>query len=256
MTTDERQVALISGAGRGIGLAIAARLAADGVQIVMLDMPDVAPDACLAAVAAAGGACLAIAGDVTLASDWRRAVAAALEHFGRLDIVVNNAGISGAVASVLEYPEQTFDRVMAVNVRGVFLGIKYGGAAMGERGGAIVNIASVSGLSGSRSIAAYTASKHAVIGLTKVAALDLAPRKIRVNAVCPAPTATQMVADLETTLAPSNPEAVRQRLWDSIPLGRYGEPGEIAEAVAFLAGPRAAFITGAALTVDGGMLAS
>jgi NAD(P)-dependent dehydrogenase (short-subunit alcohol dehydrogenase family) len=134
--------------------------------------------------------------------------------------------------------------------------MKYAAQAMHISGGAIVNIASVSGLSGSRNIIAYIASKHAVIGMTKNAALELATHRIRVNAVCPAPTATDMVRRLEQTLAPDNPQAVRQRLQEGIPLQRYGEPHEIAAAVAFLAGPQASFITGTALTVDGGMLAS
>ncbi len=246
------RTALITGAAAGIGRAIAVRLATDGAQIVALDLPGVTLDATAAAVAAVGGSLLAIAGDVTRAEDWQRALA----QIARLDILVNNAGISGAVCGLFDYPEEMFDRVMAVNARGTFLGLKYGGAAMRAHGGAIINIASVSGLSGSRNIAPYTASKHAVVGLTKVAALEFAAHKIRVNAVCPSPTATEMMATLERTLAPSNPEAVRERFHASIPLGRYGEPTEIAALVAFLASDEAQFITGAALNIDGGMLAS
>jgi len=142
-------------------------------------------------------------------------------------------------------------------VRGVFLGTKIAGQAIiaGGAGGAIINIASVSGLGGSRFTSAYTASKHAVLGLTKVAALEFARNGIRINAVCPAPTATDMVFNLEKSLSPDDPEAVRKRLAASIPMGRYGEPSEIAAAVAFLASADASFMTGSAMLLDGGLQA-
>jgi 3alpha(or 20beta)-hydroxysteroid dehydrogenase len=248
--------ALVTGAAQGIGRAIAARLAADGADVALLDLQGADLELAAADVERVGRRALRLAGDVSVAEDWQQAVAAIIEAFGKLDILVNNAGIAGTVSPLFDYPDDVFDLVMAVNVRGVYLGMKYAGQAMRGTGGAIVNIASVSGLSGSRNIMAYTASKHAVVGMTKNAALELAPHGIRVNAVCPAPTATDMVRRLEDTLAPDNPLAVRQRLQESIPLQRYGEPHEIAAAVAFLAGPQASFITGAALTVDGGMLAS
>jgi NAD(P)-dependent dehydrogenase (short-subunit alcohol dehydrogenase family) len=250
--------ALVTGAAQGIGRAIAARLARDGADVALFDLSGVSLDATCADVLAAGRRAWLLPGDVTHEADWARAIAAVIDAAGRLDILVNNAGIAGPLAPLVDYDVMAFDRVMAVNVRGVFLGMQHAARAMRDagRGGAIVNIASVSGLSGSRNIIAYTASKHAVIGMTKNAALELAAHKIRVNAVCPAPTATEMIAQLERTLAPDNPEAVRKRFHDSIPLGRYGEPGEIAAAVAYLAGPESAFITGAALTIDGGMLAS
>lgn len=261
MTTDRTQplasqVALVTGAARGIGLAIATRLAADGADVLALDLPEAALDACIEAVQASGRRCIPLAGDVTQHADWAQAMQTAQEQFGRLDLLVNNAGIAGPIRSILEYPEEQFDRVMAVNTRGVFLGMQAAGRLMQVHGGAIINIASVSGLSGSRFILPYTASKHAVIGMTKVAALEFAPYRIRVNAVCPAPTATEMMFNLERTQSPQNPEAVRQRFAESIPLGRYGQPAEIAAVVAFLAGPDASFMTGAAVTVDGGMLAS
>jgi NAD(P)-dependent dehydrogenase (short-subunit alcohol dehydrogenase family) len=144
---------------------------------------------------------------------------ATLDTFGQIDILVNNAGIAGVIKLTLDYPEEVFDRVMAVNTRSVFLGMQHAGRAMKDKG-------------------------------------NLAPHKIRVNAVCPAPTATDMMFNLEKTQSPDDPEAARQRFFASIPLGRYGEPAEIAAAVAFLAGSQASFITGSALTVDGGVLAS
>ena len=249
------KAAIVTGAARGIGMAIAARLAADGADVLALDLPGAALAECVAAIEGHGRRAVALAGDVTVSADWERAVAATLAAFGRLDVLVNNAGIAGAVSPIEQYPEDVFDRVMAVNTRSVFLGIKHAVGAMKERGGAIINIASVSGLSGSRAILPYTASKHAVIGMTKVAALELAPHGIRVNAVCPAPTATEMMFSLERTQSPAKPEAVRARFTAAIPLGRYGEPAEIAAAVAFLASAESSFITGAELVVDGGMLA-
>lgn len=250
------KVAIVTGAARGIGRAIALRLAADGARIVALDLPGAPLAELIAAIEALGGAARAITGDVTIGADWEHVMRRASDEYGGVDILVNNAGIAGPIKPIVEYPEDVFDRVMAVNARSVFLGLKYAAKAMNARGGAIINIASVSGLSGSRFILAYTASKHAVIGMTKVAALELAPQGIRVNAVCPAPTATNMTLDLERTLSPADPAAARLRLAAGIPLGRYGEPDEIAAVVAFLAGPNASFMTGAAVTVDGGMLAS
>jgi 3alpha(or 20beta)-hydroxysteroid dehydrogenase len=249
------QVALVSGAARGIGLAIATRLAEDGANIVAMDLPGASFDACEAAVHAHGRRIAVLSADVTVADDWERAVKHARETFGRIDCLVNNAGIAGEVRSLLEYPDAVFDRVMTVNTRSVFLGMKHVARAM-QAGGSIVNIASVSGLSGSRGILPYTASKHAVIGMTKVAALELAAMRIRVNAVCPAPTNTDMMSTLELTLAPTDPESVRQRFFAGIPMGRYGEPAEIAAVVAFLAGAQSSFMTGSAVVVDGGMLAS
>ena len=250
------KIALVTGAARGIGLAIAKRLAEDGADVAALDLPSMNLEACVQAIKANGQRALPISGDVTVSADWENALQQIIEHFGQLDILVNNAGISGPISPIMNYPDETFDRVMAVNARSVFLGMKYAAKQMQTRGGAIVNIASVSGLSGSRGILAYTASKHAVIGMTKVAALEFAAHKIRVNAVCPAPTDTKMVQTLENTLSPDNPELTRKRLFASIPLGRYGDPAEIAATVAFLASAESSFMTGSALVVDGGMIAS
>ncbi len=237
------RIALVTGAARGIGLACAARLAEDGASIVGLDRPG----SDFAALRAAVPGVRCVEGDVSVAADWPHAIG------GGVDVLVNNAGVPGFVGPLLDYPETDFDRVMAVNARGVFLGMKLCGASMRDRGGgAIVNIASVSGLGGGRGVIGYSASKHAVVGMTKVAAAELAPHNIRVNAVCPAPTATEMIWDLERR---SEPGAVRQRFAEMIPLGRYGTPQEIAAAVAFLASDAAAFITGTALPVDGGILA-
>jgi NAD(P)-dependent dehydrogenase (short-subunit alcohol dehydrogenase family) len=246
---------LVTGAARGIGLAVVEQFAAAGASVAGWDLPgaDWSP-----AQAAAGAHWLALHGDVGEARDWEHAVQATLDRFGRLDVVINNAGISGTIGPLLDYDDVTFDEVMRVNARGVYLGMKHGARAIkaGGRGGAIVNLSSVSGLGGGRYTLAYNASKHAVVGMTKLAAAELAPHRIRVNAVCPAPTATEMMFDLERTQSPADPELVRRAMTRMIPLGRYGEPSEIAAAVCFLASDAASFISGAALPVDGALKAA
>lgn len=259
MTGEQRllgKVAIVTGAARGIGRAIVERFAAEGARIVAFDLSGSPLDECISMAQSAGVQAIAIEGDVTQSADWKQAINLATTQLGGVDILVNNAGIGGPIRPIIDYPEDAFDRVMAVNVRGVFLGTKYAAQAMAAGGGAIINIASVSALSGSRSIVAYTASKHAVIGMTKVAALELASQGIRVNAVCPSPTDTDMMANLEQTQSPENRALVRERMIAGIPLGRYAAPAEIAAVVAFLASADASFMSGAAVTVDGGMLAS
>ena len=171
-----------------------------------------------------------------------------------IDILVNNAGISGFIGPLVDYPVESFDRVMAVNARGVFLGMKHSAPAMAD-GGSIVNISSISGIGGGANTLAYTASKHAVIGMTKLAAIEFAPRRVRVNAVCPAPTATEMMFELARDKSPDDLEGFRRSFEQNIPLGRYGEADEIAAAIAFFASDQSSFSTGAVLTVDGGMRA-
>jgi NAD(P)-dependent dehydrogenase (short-subunit alcohol dehydrogenase family) len=253
------RVALITGAARGIGLATVKAMAAQGAHIVAFDVPDAALAEAAAYAREQGVRFGAWPGDVASADDWCALVAHIQAEFGRLDIVVNNAGISGRVGSLLDCQDEEFDRVMAVNARGVFLGLKHGAGAMkaNNAGGAIVNVASVSGIGGGRYTIAYTASKHAVVGMTKVAAAELAPLRIRVNAVCPSPTATEMMFSMERERSPADdPDAVRRGMTRMIPMGRYGEPEEIAATVLYLASDAASFVTGVALPVDGGLKAA
>lgn len=245
------RVAIVTGAARGIGLAAVRRLCQDGARVVAFDRPEADFGAALAA-----GQVAAHRGDVVEAADWDAAIALGLTLGGRIDILFNNAGIGGAIANVLDYPEDDFDRVMAVNVKGVYLGLKHVGRHMqANRSGVIVNTSSVSGFGGSGNIFGYAASKSAVNGMTKSAAVALASQGVRVLALCPSPTATEMMFQLERRISPEDPEAARPRLAQGIPMGRYGTPEEVAEALAFLVSDRAAFMTGALVPVDGGTLA-
>lgn len=252
----EGKVVLITGAGGGIGRAAARRFAEEGARVVAVDLPDSALDDTVAAVKETGSEALAVAADVTRSEQVQKYTKAAIDTFGGIDAFFNNAGIEGWIGPLTEYPEEVFDKVLAVNVRGVWLGMKYVGPAMRKRGGgAIVNVSSVAGLGGTANLIAYGASKHAVIGMTKSAALEFAPDKIRVNAVCPSPVETRMMRSLERGFNADHPELVKQGMAANIPLGRYGEPEEVAALVAFLCSDEARFITGGIYTVDGGMRA-
>lgn len=245
MTTLSDAVAIVTGGGRGIGAAIARTLQQAGATVIVTDV----------AFAEAQPGIVQIISDVADAHAWQQLVDHVDTTFGRIDVLVNNAGISGPVCPITEYPDDAFVRVMNINCTGVFYGIKYVSRAMKKygRGGSIVNISSNTGLVGSPAIIAYSASKHAVVGLTKSAAKGLATDGIRVNAICPAPTATEMVFQLERSYGDA--DAVRQRLTAGTPMGRYAHPDEIAAAVLFLASQQASFITGAVLPVDGGSVA-
>jgi len=247
------RVALVTGAARGIGLATVQQMAQAGMQIVAFDLPG-AP---WAEVRQAGAdALLEVEGDVGSSADWERLLALTLQRFGRLDVLVNNAGIAGPIGPLVDCDDGVFDQVMRVNARGVFLGLKHGARAMRAHGGAIVNVASVSGIGGGRFTVAYTASKHAVVGMTKLAAAELAGSRIRVNAVCPSPTSTEMMFSMERTQSPGDPEAVRRGMTRMIPMGRYAEPGEVASLILFLASDASSFMTGTAIPIDGGLKAA
>ncbi|XXT21825.1 SDR family oxidoreductase [Sorangium sp. So ce429] len=249
----EGKVVLITGAAGGIGSAAAKRFAQEGANVVAVDLEGSDLKAVTAAVEECGVECLAVAADVSRSADVGRYVAEATGRFGGIDIFLNNAGLEGWVGSSLDYPEEVFDKVLAVNVKGIWLGMKYVVPVMRERGGGvIINMSSTAGLGASPLVIAYGASKHAVIGMTQTAALEFAPSRIRVNVVCPSPIKTRMLEALQRGINPANPEAVQKVMLSNIPLGRYGEPSEVASLVAFLCSEEASYITGGIYTIDGG----
>jgi len=248
------RVALVTGGARGLGAAAAKALAGEGAKVVVTDVRDGGETA-----AAVGGAYLKH--DVTSETDWIAAVAFAKHTFGGLDILVNNAGVFW----MKPLPMETLDgfrRMQQVNVEGVFLGLKHAIPAIAERasrwagGGAVVNLSSVAGIVGAPNIIAYNASKGAVRLMTKSAALEYAPQKVRVNSVHPGIIDTPMMAEAaEAVAGASGVNDARERFAARHPLGRMGRDTDIANAVVFLASDKAAFITGAELVVDGGMTA-
>jgi len=243
------RTAVVTGAGGEIGHAICVRLAGDGAQVLAVDMDAARVDATVAAVDAAGGRAHGCVADVTdRASVARYAEEGARLGGGHIDLFANNAGIEGPVQHIPDYPEDDFDRVMAVNVRGVFLGLKHVLPRMPD-GGAVVNTASTAGVIGAAGLVAYIASKHAVVGITRTAALECAARRIRVNAVCPGPIEGRMMTSLEGGLGGAE---ARAAFLASLPLGRYGRVEEVAAMVAFLLSDQAAFSTGGTYLLDGG----
>jgi NAD(P)-dependent dehydrogenase (short-subunit alcohol dehydrogenase family) len=192
------------------------------------------------------------AADVTKSADVQRYVNDAVKEFGKIDIFFNNAGIEGVVHPTVEYPEDVFDKVMAVNVKGVFLGNKYVLPQMND-GGSIILTSSVAGITGSPNVTAYIASKHAVVGMMRNLAIEVAPRKIRVNTINPSPVDNRMMRSLEAGYAPGEAENAKKNFENSIPLGRYAEPIEIAQLVMFMASDESKFITGTTQVIDGGM---
>jgi NAD(P)-dependent dehydrogenase (short-subunit alcohol dehydrogenase family) len=241
---------LVTGAGSGIGRATAQLFAAEGARVVAVDQNEADAEKTVALIKEGGGDALAFAADISREADCRRMVERAVAAYGKLNVAFNNAGVGASGFAVADEEEIAFSRLIDVNLKGVFLSMKYEIPAMlAVGGGAIVNTASVAGLVGERGIGAYSASKHGVVGLTRTAALDYIGRNIRINAVCPGATRTRILADWF-----QDPK-VEAFILSRHPIGRIAEPEEIGRAVLFLASDDASFVVGQALAVDGGLTA-
>jgi NAD(P)-dependent dehydrogenase (short-subunit alcohol dehydrogenase family) len=245
----EDKIAFITGAAGSIGAATARRFVAEGARVVVSDVDAAGLDALVAEL----GDEAAVA-DVTISAQVRRAVALAVERFGGLDVAFANAGIFGEVAEVADYPEDVFERVLAVNVRGPFHVAKHALKAMLPGGSLILN-SSVVGLTSDPGICAYATSKHALVGLMRTAAKEVAGRGIRVNSIHPGPVDNHFQHRIEM-VATGEPEGPAAAIFEAmIPAGRHATPDEVAQLVLFLASDESAFLTGAAIPLDGGMSA-
>ena len=246
------KVALVTGAGSGIGRATALAFAREGASVVVADIAAESGTQTVARIRDTGGDATFVQVDVSQAVEVEALVRTTVQTYGRLDYAHNNAGIEGVLAPLLDYPDEVFDRVLAVNLKGVWLCLKREISQMlAQGGGAIVNTASVAGLRGSPTLPAYNVSKFGVVGLTKSVALAYASRGVRINAVCPGVIDTPMVGRADELTQGGFSERGRART----PLSRLGSPEEVAAAVTWLCSDAASFLTGVALPVDGGLTA-
>jgi NAD(P)-dependent dehydrogenase (short-subunit alcohol dehydrogenase family) len=249
------RVAVVTGAAGVIGSATLHLLAERGARIVAVDRRERDLQAAIAQLPASAQA-LAVSADVSDEDEVANYVRAAIDKFGSIDVFYNNAGVEGDIAPITKYSLETFRRVLDVNVVGVFLGMKHVLPVMLKEGrGSIINTASIAGLIGSPDIAVYSASKHAVIGLTKSAALECSGTAVRVNCVCPGLIDSRMLSAIIDGRNPGNAPVPNERIVERIPARRLGQASEVASIVAFLASDEASYVSGSAYTVDGGRTA-
>ena len=249
------KIAIVTGAGGGIGQAVSLGLSKAGAKVVVVDLNRELGAETAGKIKEQGGESLFVAADVSRSDQVMNYVDEAKRAYGRIDVFMNNAAWEGLIKPITEYPDDVFDQVVAVNLRGVFLGLKYVLRVMIDQGsGAVVNTASIGAYIGSRNIAPYIASKHGVMGLTKTAALEVARKGIRVNAVCPGPVDTPMIRAIEEGQAPGEARQLRQQRASVIPDGRYALPEEVANLMLYLASDLASHITGQGIQINGGIL--
>lgn len=244
----ENKVAMVTGAGSGIGEAIARRMAEEGATVVVADINEQSASKVASAIERGGETAVAVKQDVADPASVEKSVEFAVQKFGRLDVAVNNAGITGDLAPLADYSLEGWDKVISINLSGVFYGMKYQIPAMlRSGGGSIVNIASILGSVAARDSAGYNAAKHGIVGLTKTAALEYSKDGVRVNAIGP--------GYIDTPLLKALDKEVYDGLVDLHPIGRLGRAGEVAELALFLASDKASFVTGSYHLVDGGYTA-
>jgi NAD(P)-dependent dehydrogenase (short-subunit alcohol dehydrogenase family) len=244
----ENKVAIITGAGSGIGKAISLLYSSEGAKIVVSDINEKAGAETVNAIKSKGGDAIFVKADTSIAEDNKKIADQAIKEFGALHIAVNNAGIGGPINFVGEYPVEGWDKVISINLSGVFYGMRYQIPAMLKSGGgSIVNVSSILGKAGTKGSAAYVAAKHGVIGLTESAALEYADQKIRINSIGPGYILTPLLNTLD--------EATMKALVGLHPIGRLGSAEEVAELALWLNSDKASFVTGAYYNVDGGYLA-
>lgn len=241
---------IVTGAAGSLGLASVRRFAEEGARVMLVDRDRAGLDAALKTLPA--GRATAMLADVSDAKETAAYVNATVARWGPIDVLFSNAGISGVIRPVTDYPEDVFDAVMAVNLKGSFLACKYGLPGMRD-GGSIIMTSSVVGVTSDPGIVAYAASKHGLIGLMRTVAKEAAPRRIRVNVVAPGPIDNDFQRDVESGLTQALGADAGKFLDSVIPLGRHGKAEEVAESVLFLASDRSAFTTGSVLMADGGM---
>jgi NAD(P)-dependent dehydrogenase (short-subunit alcohol dehydrogenase family) len=248
----QNKVVVITGGSGSIGKITAKLCLEEGANVLLIDLfEETLKKAVVELDSKQVKYCVA---DVTKATEVQHYVNEAVNLFGKIDVFFNNAGIEGVVKPLIEYPEDIFDQVLSVNVKGVWLGNKYALPQMND-GGSIIMSSSVAGILGFAGLSAYVTSKHAVVGIMRTTAIEAAPRKIRVNTVHPAPVNNRMMRSIETGASAGHEEEVQKQFEATIPLGRYAEPIEIAKLVLFLASDDSQYITGTTQVIDGGMCA-